>query len=107
MPNGEMSVTEAQLRAIAREAGQEGAKMVLVDHWRIMGWDINNPQDVKDLQRFFSWGRQHRAISTTIGRWLTRSFIASIAAGVLAIFILGLREWIGHLPPGGGTGPFN
>mgnify|MGYP003971975047 CR=1 FL=1 len=101
------SLTDDQLKLIAREAGKEGANVVLADHWRIMGWDINDPQDVKNLQRFFSWGRQHKATTTAIATWLTRGFVGAVAAGVLTVLILGIKSWIANIPISGAGGGFH
>ena len=106
-----MSCTLAELcrdgavaRAFINEVAENAARTALVGHWRTLGVDIEDADDLRSIQQDLAFVRDLRETKARYGWAIGRTIVGTLILGLLALVVMGLQEWGRGLFPGAPAG---
>lgn len=73
--------------------GKSAARCVLREHYALLGYNIDNSDDVKALQQDFAFMRTSRGRFNSMSTWIGRTITTMIVGGGIWALFGGVREF--------------
>lgn len=89
-------------RAFIQEVADAAAGKAVAEHWRALGVDIHDPDDLREIQLDWAFLRSQRLGVARMKGWIGRSLVVTALMGLIMLLVLGLQQWGRGLfqPPG-------
>lgn len=88
------ALDSADTRAVLRVAAEEAAELGVARALQLLGMNINDPKEVRELQADLLHLRSWRTASNSVKDKTIAAAIVVVVSGILAAFWLGLKGFV-------------